>query len=58
MEKNLSNKEILEIAWEVIAGLWGDGKGREASLSNLFGRYNAYRIQEAVNRLMGAFNGT
>lgn len=53
----MTNREILMIALEVIAGLWGDGFGRECDLKFCFGEKDAEKIQRAVNRLMNAFQG-
>ena len=53
----MSNREILMVALEVLAGLWGDGFRRDCDLKFCFGEEDAEKIQNAVNRLMGAFQG-
>lgn len=53
----MSNREILMVALEVIAGLWGDGEEREQDLIYFYGRDAAVKVQDAVNRLVGAFQG-
>lgn len=52
----MEKREVLMVALEVIAGLWGNGYDRECDLKFCFGEYYS-KIQEAVNRLMDAFSG-
>lgn len=48
----MSKREILMIAFEVIAGLWDD-----CNLEFCLGEENAKKVQNAVNHLVSAFQG-
>lgn len=48
--EQLPGKSINEVAHEVIAGVWGDGKKREIALTNM--GYNYLDVQNRVNSIL------
>ena len=53
----MSKREVLFIALEVVAGLWGSGSECHHKLMAVYSRADVDKIQNAVNCLIGVFRG-